>query len=362
MYSDHQRKKVAEYARFHGIRPAARKFGVNRRYIGRWLNERIEEVKTGAKPKRKNMKSQRRKLSYNSKLDEDILQWLMEKREKEIAVSRLVLQAHAKSIISKEVPTFKASDCWLQRFMKRHKLVLRARSSLAQRLPGDLEERMITFYSKLKEIREKHDILIRLICNMDETPVYFDVVPGKTLHNKGCKTIKVRTTGAEKRHATDVLGCTAVSHLLPPMIIFKGKRLLKVLQVPSGFIVCLREKAWMDESLMFHWINEIWLKHSKSEQSLVVLDSFKGHTTEFVFHTFERANCLVSVIPGGCTSVLQPVDVSLNKPFKDVLRKEWVQYIIEQSEADPTPSGKLQVPSKQHIINWVEKAWDHLRV
>ena len=338
MYSDHQRKKVAEYARFHGIRPAARKFGVNRRYIGRWLNERIEEVKTGAKPKRKNMKSQRRKLSYNSKLDEDILQWLMEKREKEIAVSRLVLQAHAKSIISKEVPTFKASDCWLQRFMKRHKLVLRARSSLAQRLPGDLEERMITFYSKLKEIREKHDILIRLICNMDETPVYFDVVPGKTLHNKGCKTIKVRTTGAEKRHATDVLGCTAVSHLLPPMIIFKGKRLLKVLQVPSGFIVCLREKAWMDESLMFHWINEIWLKHSKSEQSLVVLDSFKGHTTEFVFHTFERANCLVSVIPGGCTSVLQPVDVSLNKPFKDVLRKEWVQYIIEQSEADPTPS------------------------
>ena len=30
---------------------------------------------------------------------------------------------------------------------------------------------------------------------MDETPVYFDMVPGKTIHKKGAKTIKIRTTG-----------------------------------------------------------------------------------------------------------------------------------------------------------------------
>ena len=64
--------------------------------------------------------------------------------------------------------------------------------------------------------------LCRFLGNMDETPVYFDIVPGKTIECKGVKTVKVRTTGSEKRHITVVLGCTAMGDFLPPMIIFKG--------------------------------------------------------------------------------------------------------------------------------------------
>src|SRR6218665_2361404 len=35
----------------------------------------------------------------------------------------------------------------------------------------------------------------------------------------------------------------------------------------------------------------------------------------------------MAVIPGGLTSVLQPLDVCLNKPFKDRLRKMWVEWM-----------------------------------
>lgn len=51
--------------------------------------------------------------------------------------------------------------------------------------------------------------LLRYLGNMDETPVFFNMVPGKTIDVRGKKTIKVRTTGSEKQHITVVLACMA---------------------------------------------------------------------------------------------------------------------------------------------------------
>ena len=101
-------------------------------------------------------------------------------------------------------------------------------------------------------------VLIRCDIFIDEaeTPVFFDIVPNKTVDIKGTKTVKVRTTGSEKRHATLVLTVTVSGEILPPMVIFKGKRTL-ILDVPTGFVVAVQEKGWMDQELMTVYINEI---------------------------------------------------------------------------------------------------------
>ena len=72
--------------------------------------------------------------------------------------------------------------------------------------------------------------------------MYFDVVPTKIADQKGVKSVQVRTTGSEKHHNTVALACTAASDMLPQMIIFKGKRLLK-LTSPPGYVIANQEKV-----------------------------------------------------------------------------------------------------------------------
>ena len=90
---------------------------------------------------------------------------------------------------------------------------------------------------------------------MDETPAFFDMVPNKFFAKRGSKTVRVRTSGCEKKHVTVALTTAANGNILPPMIIFPGKteRTLQCLKIPTHLCVATREKAWMEEEKMQVW-------------------------------------------------------------------------------------------------------------
>ena len=49
---------------------------------------------------------------------------------------------------------------------------------------------------------------------------------------------------------------------------------------------------------------------------VVIFDTFKGHTrSEMDFLLLE--NNISVIVPSNCTDVLQPLDLSVNKPMKD---------------------------------------------
>ena len=75
----------------------------------------------------------------------------------------------------------------------------------------------------------------------------------------------------------------------------------------------MNEKGWMDEAACKLWVNSIWLHRTRG---LVKEKS-----------PIKATNTDVTVIPGGLTGILQPLDVSINKPFKDGLRKRWVHWM-----------------------------------
>lgn len=67
----------------------------------------------------------------------------------------------------------------------------------------------------------------------------------------------------------------------------------------------------------------------------------------------------IAVIPGGLTSVVQPLDVCLNKPLKDRLREKWTTWMVEGEKA-LTPGGKVKAASLTTVASWVLEAWRDL--
>ena len=76
----------------------------------------------------------------------------------------------------------------------------------------------------------------------------------------------------------------------------------------------------MDHAQMLTWIREVLVKHTKKQHCLLVFDSFKAHLVDNVLQALKRANASIVVLPGGCTSKAQPVDMSLNWPMKNTVR------------------------------------------
>lgn len=63
---------------------------------------------------------------------------------------------------------------------------------------------------------------------------------------------------------------------------------------------------------------------------VLLLDQYKCHLMESVVHRIEDLGVQVEHIPAGVTSLCQPVDVGVNKPLKNYVRREWENYMIDK--------------------------------
>jgi hypothetical protein len=93
------------------------------------------------------------------------------------------------------------------------------------------------------------------------------------------------------------------------------------------------------------------------EPAMMVYDSFRGHLEESVKTKFKQNNFNLAVILAGLTSVCQPLDVSINKPFKNNLRKEWHKW-MSKGGAGITTVGNLKRAKISDVCGWVKRSWD----
>ncbi len=72
----------------------------------------------------------------------------------------------------------------------------------------------------------------------------------------------------------------------------------------------------MDTDLMFRWLKAVVLPYTKGRRTLLIMESLSAHEDTKLLEEAKAKNIDVVVIPGGCTSKVQPLDVCLNSPSK----------------------------------------------
>ncbi len=86
------------------------------------------------------------------------------------------------------------------------------------------------------------------------------------------------------------------------------------------------------------------------------MDNYGSHKMDVVLQELKTScNSEVILIPPKTTSYLQPLDVSVNAPFKCFLMEAWRDW-FESRPQEFTPAGYRWKPSYQYIVDFVSEA------
>ena len=193
---------------------------------------------------------------------------------------------------------------------------------------------------------------------MDDTPVYINMVSPTTLDFIGNKNLDGATTGNEKSRFTVVITVSASGKMLKAYVIFKGLKNVPKCPVLGNIVVNVSMGSSMKEELMLDYCKRILSARGPflcNEDSMLLLDTHGSHMHESVKKQMESMKVKPKYVPAKTTSYLQPVDVSINGPFKSAMRDEWNNG-YENSPKSYTPKGYRKRPSYEWLFKMMSNA------
>ena len=172
--------------------------------------------------------------------------------------------------------------------------------------------------------------------NFDETPIPFEYIDKKTYNMKGVKTVTAKTdcSGWDKRQATLVLYIFADGiPRIRPKLIFHGKATNEGGKIEErenhlyykGVTVHFNSTAYNNEELTIQWIDSELipsLQPTAQDEVLLALDVAAFHKTLEILQKLRNNHIITALVPLGCIGILQPLDIAVNKPFKELLQEQ----------------------------------------
>ncbi len=254
----------------------------------------------------------------------------------------------------------------VKRFLRANSLVYRMGTHESQRKPDNITTEASDYTNLMRPLLEGPHRDRHFVLNIDQMPVFFCMTRKKTLEVIGVKTVHIRTSTNDTKRATVAVTIAADGTVLPLTIVFKGKPDGRIARnefatYPTTHHYRCQDNAWMDERVMIKWVDKVLKPYVANAPDhvipLLILDSYRCHMMASVVTRIQELGIEVNYVPGGCTSLCQPVDVGFNKPFIDLVRQQWMSWMISKGIIHGTTSS----PQRRDVAGWVDRAMTKMK-
>ena len=122
---------------------------------------------------------------------------------------------------------------------------------------------------------------------------------------------------------------------------------------------------------MLHFLDHIIIPYVEQQReqlqqpdqaALVIFDVYAAHRTEAVIQKLLDNNIRYTKVPAACTDQLQPLDLSLNKEYKNSLKHHFNQWYADQVASqidleDEEQLRKVKVDTLMSVIKPLHAQW-----
>ena len=297
-----------------------------------------------------------------------------------VAAARGILLHYDRSMLAEFGGHVQLNLPWGYSLLKRMNFVNRkATTSKSKHAVSNFEQLKQAFLDDVCTTVMMEEIPPQLILNWDQTGIKILPTSSWTMNELGAKRVEVVGVN-DKRMITAIFCGSAVGDFLPPQVIYQGKteRCHPHFRFPSDWDVTHSPRHWSTEETMIQYVKNIIVPYVKGcrdtigdKPALVIMDNFKGQITAAINELLESHNIHVTLLPPNTTDLLQPMDISVNKPAKDFLKRkfeEWYcEQVTEQLEGNDMGEVELQPVNlnlsilKELGAKWLVEMVDYVR-
>nr|CCA23996.1 PREDICTED: similar to ENSANGP00000028549 putative [Albugo laibachii Nc14] len=246
-------------------------------------------------------------------------------------------------------------DGWVKRFFSRHpkpslrvpQVITCARNQVRQENLDHLLNQLIKHAIERKLANDR-------VFDVDETGFGQKTKSRKVIAVRGPKNVWTKCIDMSF-HLTLVACVSASGSCLPPLFLLPGQRLNRdILSECSvlGATLAVAPKAFMNQAIFVKWLEHFAASVPSSiiRPLLLIYDGCASHYSKRIVEKAIEMKIILLLLPPNSTHILQPLDVSVFKPFKTSLRRSMDRFMIDEDVSSLT---------KKQAISLASSAWQN---
>ncbi|XP_026318758.1 uncharacterized protein LOC113229402 [Hyposmocoma kahamanoa] len=214
-----------------------------------------------------------------------------------------------------------AGKDWFKAFMKRHPNLSKRKAQFMNPARAQKLNKFIVddHFSKIKAVYDDLDLKNHpeRIYNMDEKGCRLTIHHQQTvLAQKGAKRVHLQSS--EHAESVTIAGCVnALGTAIPPMVIFKGKRLKPQLHdnLPPGTLIEKSAKGYMTNDLFKEFLKHL-ARYKSAGKCLLIFDGAACHLDLSIVDVADSFDISLYCLPSNRTHELQPLDKAVYRSFE----------------------------------------------